>query len=175
MTPQQQPAGNGDQQGAQANLQLQVQELQQQFSQVNTRIQEVQQKAMQVEKVQQEQEKFNETINKVVAEKNPEAEGLIEKRQALFDKIVNNPELQKPVEERGEALQKDIQEYQTLEQQVAPLIQQALSEPVVAESRTQLEEVLMDEMTKIDPETPQLFAMRDQLVDRYQQLMQSMQ
>lgn len=168
--PEQQQATGLPQQG-----QPDVNELQQKFMEVTQRITAIQQQAIQDEAVRQKHNEFNEAMNEAVLEVSGEAKELIDEQDALRGKILGSEELKKPSAERSPEYMAEVQRYQTIEQQLAPIRQQIAHVPAVLEKQKEFEEALTAKMAEIDPQTPQLMTIRQEIVEQYRQAMQGEQ
>lgn len=158
--------------GAAQQTQPDLSELQQKFVQVSQRINAIQQQAIQDEAVQKKHTEFNTAMNEAILGLNQEAKTLIDEQETLRDKILNNEELTNPGTERSPEFMADVQKYQALEQQLAPMRQQVAQEPAVVEKQKAFESALISKMEEIDPETPKLLSDKDEIVEQYRNAMQ---
>lgn len=164
----------GGQPGAQqptAEQQQQIAQLQQQYEQISQRLQSIQNEAMQADEVQAKREEFDAALNKAIVEANPAAEPLVEQRAEVLTALLDHEDVEKPMDQRSAEFNQQVEVFQNLEQQLAPLRQQASAQPEVMEHQQEYETVLTEKMEEIDSETPNLLAAHNQIMQQFQQIM----
>ena len=152
-----------------------INQLQAELHQVNARIQAAQQKAHEEPAVREARVAYETTLNKVMVKQDPEIATVLEQREQLLSRIMDHPDIQKAPDQRSPEFMQEVQRYQSLEQRLQPVARQASADPAVTESREEYQEKLISQMEKVDPETPQLLAARDNIVRQYEQVMQQAQ
>jgi len=143
-----------------------------QLEALNQRLAAAEQEARTVPEVQKEQAQYEESLTKAVVEENPELEEAVEVRNALVQELQGHPDLQKPETEWSAEFQAEVQQYRQLEQAIAPKRAEVARTSELMEKWQKVETVLVEEMSKVDPEVPNLLAYRTELVQRIQQAQQ---
>lgn len=144
-----------------------------QFLEVDTRIRAAEQKALQVETVQEKRDNFDKILRTAMVKEEPKVKSLLEKQDNLVSELKQSNELSKPAEQRSPEFQQRIQEYQKLSEVLSPIAQKTSEKPEVAETYKEFRTALTSEMEKVEPAVPQLLAQRGELINKYQQLVQS--
>jgi len=143
-----------------------------QLEALNQRLATAEQEARTAPEVQKEQAQYEESLTKAVVDENPDLEQPVEVRNALVQKLQGHPDLQKPESEWSAEFQAEVQQYRQLEQAIAPKRAEVARTPELMEKWEKVETVLVEEMSKVDPEVPNLLAYRTDLVQRIQQAQQ---
>lgn len=147
-------------QSAQAELQM-----------IDRRLSAAQEQVADNEAIQTRQQELEKLLNERVLAQNPELESVIERSQALFDELIVHPELQNPMASPSQEVQDKIEQYQSLEMQLAGPRQEVLQSEEFVLAQTAFRELILTEMEKIEPETRQLIAQYDALMERMQEAM----
>lgn len=119
--------------------------------------------------VQKEQIAYEETLTELIVKEEPPLQTTIEQQNALVAELQGSPELRKPADQRSREFQTKLEEYQTLQQTLAPKRAQAAQAAPAQEQRQKVEKVLVEEMAKVDPATPKLLEQRGVLMAQLQQ------
>lgn len=171
--PQQMPGPAGPApSGSNPEVMQELSEIREEMNGLQQRIQEIQQAAMAESGVVEKQAVYEESLEESLVEQDPNVKKKLDKRNALLEELRKHPEVVNPNQGQSPEVQARIQEFRGLEQEIAPLRQAANADPAVKEKRTELETVLIEEMSNIDPETPRLLDQRMKLAQRFQQLQQ---
>ena len=150
-----------------------VEKIKNQLVEVDTRIRAAQQKALQAKTVQEKRDNYDTTLRTAMVKEEPKVKSLLEKQDNLVSELTQSDELSKPAAQRSPEFQQRIQEYQKLSEELSPIAQRTSEKPEVAETYKAFETVLTSEMEKVEPEVPQLLKQRGELINKYQQLVQS--
>jgi len=150
-----------------------VEKIKNQLVEVDTRIRAAQQKALQVETVQEKRGNYDKTLRTAMVKEEPKVQSLLEKQDNLVSELKQSNELGKPAEQRSPEFQQRFQEYQKLSEVLSPIAQRTSEKPEVAETYKAFQTVLTSEMEKVEPAVPQLLEQRGELMNKYQQLVQS--
>lgn len=145
-------------------------EVRQQLQQVEQALFNAQEQALEVDAVEEKRDQLQNLINSHIIAADPEMSGVIERRQRLLEELENHPELQTPDQQPSEAVMGMIQEYQQLQQQIAPLQQQVFQEEEVREAHEEFQNRLLAEMERIAPNTQDLLQQREALFQRFQEI-----
>lgn len=148
-------------QSAQAELQM-----------IDRRLSAAQEQIAENEAIQARQKELEALLNERVVAENPELAAVIERSQALFDELIAHPELQNPMGMPSQEVQDKIEQYQSLEMQLAGPRQEVLQTEEFILAQTAFRELILTEMEKIEPETRQLIAQYDALMERMQAAME---
>lgn len=147
--------------------------IQAEWLEVHGKLQEAEQKAAVQPKVIAEREKLNVMLEETLIEKEPEMEPKIKDSKALLEKIRENPELEKPQQEQSPEFVEEVKKFQSLETELSVKRNEIVTtDPEVQTQYKTLEKTMINEMTKIEPETPLLIAKRESLAKQFQQLQQ---
>ncbi len=146
------------------------QQLYEEYLEINQRLQELQQQALQDEEVAEHYETYSEFLDEKLKETDERAAELVEKRQDTIELI-------ETAQEAGdfERMQELQQGYQQLNQELQPFMQEVMADPEVQQEREEFEEVLIDKMEDIDPETMPLLNRMNELSNQLDRLMQQRQ
>ena len=150
-----------------------VEKVKNQLVEVDTRIRAAQQKALQAETVQEKRGNYDKTLRTAMVKEEPQVKSLLEKQDTLVNELKQSNELGKPAEQRSPEFQQRFQEYQKLSEVLSPIAQRTSEKPEVAETYKAFQTVLTSEMEKVEPAVPQLLEQRGELMNKYQQLVQS--
>lgn len=149
--------------------------IRQELNDLQARLQEIQQEAMADPGVVEKQAEYEAALDQAIVGQDPGIREKVEQRNALLDELQAHPEVVNPENGQSPEVQAKIDEFRGLEQEIAPMRQVANEEPAVQEKREALETALIEEMSTIDPETPQLLDKRMELAQRFQQLQHGLQ
>jgi len=147
-------------------------EVRQQLEQVEQALFTAQEQALEVEAVQEKRDQLQDLINSHIIAANPDMSEVIDRRQVLLNELEDHPELQSPDQQPSEPVMAMIQEYQQLQQQIAPVQQQVFQETEVREAHEDFQATLLAEMERVAPNAPQLMEQREALFQRFQQIQQ---
>ncbi len=147
------------------------------LQEIDSRLSSAQEKALEVEEVKNAQKALEKQVNDLIIEGNPELEAVLKEHADLQQELIEHPELQNPTAPPSEEVQQRIQEYQALEHQIGPARQAAFQDTAVRDARDAFQSQLLEEMEKIDPDTPQLIERGQALIAKLQeqQMRQQMQ
>lgn len=147
------------------------------LQEIDSRLSSAQEEALEIEDVKKAQQALEKQVNDLIIEGNPELELVIKKHADLQKELIEHPELQDPTTPPSEEIQQRIMEYQVLDQQIGPARQAAFQDSAVRDARDAFQARLLEEMGKIDPETPQLIERGQALIAQLQeqQMRQQMQ
>lgn len=125
-----------------------LQQLYQEYMQINQRLQELQQRALMDEAVAEKAEEYSDFVDAKLRELDPRAAELVQKREETIDKM-------QIAQEEGdfESIQELQYEYQEISQELQPYLQRAMQDEEVQRRQQEIEEVLIAKMEEIDPET----------------------
>lgn len=146
-----------------------------QLQQIEEQLFEAQRMALETDSVKELQEALQEMINDFIVGLEPDLEVAVDRREELLEQLEDNPELQDPTQQPSEEVMGMIQEYQSIEQEVAPLRAQAFEDPEIMEAHQGFQERLLGVMEEIEPQTQALLNQREQLVRQFQQMQQQQQ
>lgn len=144
-------------------------QIQNQLEAVNQKLLVAQQAAMTEPDVQKEQIAYEQTLTHLIVKEDPPLETAVEQQKALVNELQGSPEFQKPAEERNQDFQAKLEEYQKVEQTLAPKRAQAAASPEAQEQRGKVQKVLVEAMTEVEPATPELLEQRNALMAQLQQ------
>ena len=149
-------------QSAQAELQM-----------IDRRLSAAQEQVADNEAIQTRQQELEKLLNERVLAQNPELESVIERSQALFDELIVHPRSCK-IRWRAPPKRSRIRlsSTQSLEMQLAGPRQEVLQSEEFVLAQTAFRELILTEMEKIEPETRQLIAQYDALMERMQEAME---
>lgn len=149
----------------------QLQEVGKKFQEVHNQIHEIQKKATETKAVQKAQKEFVEAMNAAMLKADPEVEEDLKKSNELLEKIRSHPQIDDPVaRERDLELKKMLLDYRFLERKLSPAREKAAEEPKPKEKFEKLQEVILVEMKKLNPDTQKLMDRKDALEDKYREL-----
>ncbi|MFP4282348.1 MAG: hypothetical protein ACLFU2_06985 [Opitutales bacterium] len=139
-----------------------MQQIRSEFEEVKTTLAETQQVAMQREPVKDAMGRVQTELESVMLDQAPDHSDKIERFFALAEEI-SSASQETPDPDK-------ISQLQSLQQELAPVLQQASQAQPVVEARAQTQEVLLEVMEEIDPETPQLLERQRTLMARFEAL-----
>lgn len=168
-----QTATPSSQQPAQPAAAEQVEKIKTQLIEVDTRLRTAQQKALQAETVKEKRDNYDKTLRTAMVKEEPKAKSLLEKQDNLVNELEKSDELKKPAEQRSPEFQQRFQEYEKLKEELSPIAQRTSEKPEVAETYKAFQTELVSELVKVEPAAPQLLEQRRELLNQYQQLVQS--
>lgn len=150
----------------QANMRLQ---------QIDARLSAAQERALETETVSEHRERLDKLVHDKIVESDDSLAPVLEEHKDLQEELMANPELQDPTTPPSEEVQAQIQEYQQLDQRIAPARQAAMQSPDVVEAQDEFRTVLISEMERIEPETQDLIEEGQRLMQQMQQMQQQQQ
>ncbi|MFP4542544.1 MAG: hypothetical protein ACLFR7_13035 [Opitutales bacterium] len=139
-----------------------MQQIRSEFEEVKTTLAEIQQVAMQREPVKDAMRRVQTELESVMLDQAPDHSDKIERFFGLAEEISSAGQ-ETPDPDK-------ISQLQSLQQELAPVLQQASQAQPVVEARAQTQEVLLEVMEEIDPETPQLLERQRTLMARFEAL-----
>jgi len=143
------------------------QQLYEEYLEINQQLQQIQQQALQNEEVAAHYEAYSEFLDGKIKDIDPGAEELIDRRDQAINAIESAQ-----AEGDIESAQQIQQEYEQVNQQLQPYMQEAMQDPEVQEQREQFEDALISEMENIDPESMPLLNRMEELSRQLDQMMQ---
>lgn len=152
-----------------------LQEVQQDLQEVETKLAGVRQQAGQKEEVRKAAKPVEKAIYTSMKKTAPDLEDEVEKLEKLTNELRASDELTKSAEERSEEFTEDLNAYQELKQQLAPVERQAFQDEKVTESMAAYQETLNKAMVEIEPKAMELFSQQNELTIEFQQLQQQLQ
>ena len=123
---------------------------------------------METDKVSDQREKLDKLVRDRIVKSDDSLASVLDEHQELQEELMAHPELQDPTAPPSEEVQARIQEYQQLDQQIAPARQAAMQSESVIEAQEEFRAVLISEMERVEPET-------QDLIEEGQRLMQQME
>lgn len=147
----------------QANMRLQ---------QIDARLSAAQERAMETDKVSEQREKLDELVRDRILESDEDLASALDEHQELQEELMAHPELQDPTTPPSEEVQARIQEYQQLDQRIAPARQAAMQSESVVEAQEEFRAVLISEMERVEPETQDLIEEGQRLMQQMEQMQQ---
>ncbi|MCC5839735.1 MAG: hypothetical protein JJT96_06375 [Opitutales bacterium] len=138
------------------------------LQEVEARLGAAQEKAMESERVVRRQEALQDLLNATIVKNDTDLEPVLERSRELYNELVNHPEIRQPTGAPSDEVREKIEEYQSLEAQLAGPRQEVLQSPEFIEEQEALREVLISEMETVEPETRQLLVQRDAIIQRMQ-------
>ncbi len=135
-----------------------VQQLYQEFMEINMRLQQVQEEAMEDENVAVEAESYSNLISKKIKEIDTEAGAMVDRREEMitkFDEAQGNGDV--------ETMQNLEKEYTELNTKLQPFLQRVMEDEEVVARKDKFEAILIAKMGEIEPETDKLFARINEL------------
>lgn len=145
--------------------------VQKEWLEVQGKLQQVEQQAAVRPEVVAESDKLTVMLEKSMTEKDPALEPKLKESKELLAKLRTDPELAKPQAEQSPEFVESMRRFQSLETELAEKRNQIVAtEPEVKSQYKVVQNVMVEEMTKIEPETPQLLAKRESLAKQFQEL-----
>jgi DNA repair exonuclease SbcCD ATPase subunit len=139
-----------------------IQEMIQEFQELEQRLGQLQQQALaESQELQERQVELQGLVQQVMQEIDPEFESRIERLQALEREAMAAQEAQD-----AETLQALIAEAQSLQADLQQTQERAMENPEVQSELEVFQTAMMDEMTKHDPEAPELLERLEELAER---------
>lgn len=167
------PRGQAAPQGQPSPQKMQkLRNIRSQIEQITQKLSSAQQEALKKEKVQEKQIEFRKAMSVAIVKQNPEMESVLEEHDTLAEKLENSPDLKKPQGQRSQKFQQRLQKYRQLQQKVSAERQKAAQKEKVQKKRKAFENLLISEMSKVEPETPQLMEKRQGLMQQFRALRQ---
>ena len=145
-----------------------MQTAQAELQEIDRRLSTAQEQVVENEAVQARQEELEALLNERVLVQNPDLKPVIERSQNLFNELIAHPELQNPMATPSQEVQDKIEEYQSLEMQLAGPRQEVLQSDEFVLAQTAFRDLILTEMEKIEPETRQLIAQYEAIMARMQ-------
>ena len=144
-----------------------LQQIYMEYQQINQKLQSVQQQAMADSEIAEKSRKFSDKLDSAMVKENPSDKGKLEKR----NEIINNfQEAQKTGDK--EKMMKLQQDYKSVSQELMVHQQKVMENEKLQKEGKELNNVLVQKMTQIDPEVPNLIGRLELLGKKLQQGMQ---
>jgi hypothetical protein len=128
-----------------------IQQIYQEYMQINMRLQQVQDQAMNDEIVAEEADNYSSLVDEKVKSADPNGEGLLMRRDDTISKY-QAAQLGGDTDEMARLEE----QFTTINSELQPLINIALNDAEVIEKRDQFEKILIAKMEEIDPETDEM-------------------
>ena len=149
-----------------------MQEANMRLQQIDARLSAAQERALSTDTVSEQREKLDKLVRDRIVEADDSLASVLEEHQELQDELMAHPELQDPTTPPSEEVQARIQEYQELDQRIAPARQAAMQSETVIEAQEEFRTVLIAEMERVEPETQDLIEEGQRLMQQMQQMQQ---
>jgi len=147
--------------------------IEEEFQKVHNQIHEVQKEATKTKAVQKAQEEFTRVMDEAMLKLSPDDKETLQRSKELLEKIRAHPNVDDPrVREQDLELKKMLLDYKFLERKLTPARREAAQEPQCQEKFEKLEEVLLKEMKKINPDIDQLMDHKEKLAAEYREIRQ---
>lgn len=144
-----------------------MQKLYQEYQEVNQQLELIQAQAFQDPEVSELAEGFSDYIEEKMVEMNPEAEKLMSDRDAMIQEI--QVAQMEDDQEKAQELQ---QNYQQINGQIQGIQQQVFQNPDVIERQQEIENIVINKMIEIEPETEILLERIQEISTEFEKLMQ---
>ncbi len=141
---------------------------------VQQKLQVAEQRAAAKPEVVAQREQFEAAVEEAMIEEEPEVEAKLEKTKELVQKLRESPDFAKTPDEQSPEFTADLTEFRSLQQELAVHRMEAIEkQPEVKAKGETLQKLFIKEMTKVEPDTPDLLAKRDALAERFEELKQA--
>jgi uncharacterized coiled-coil DUF342 family protein len=148
-----------------SDLEAELASVQVEFTLVREQLEAVHQQAVQREDVQEAQKQMRTAMRDAMLEEAPDQREVIERFFDLRAQVTD------PAEAPADP-QAVITQLESVQQQLAPVLEEAADAEEVREARDAYREAVVTAMKAINPQTDQLFQTQRELYNRYQQLLQ---
>ena len=154
---------------AQMQPQNQMQQLFQEYQQLNRSLQQIQYQALQDTLLADKSDKLSTKIEEEIIKNNPDLKGKIDRRNEIINQFQN-------VQEGGNQanVQSLQQEFQTLTQELTPYQQKAMQNEELRDMSIELENEMLEKMKEINPQTPEIISRIEEIGRQVQALQQQM-
>lgn len=141
-----------------------LQQVYMEYQQISQRLQSIQQQAMADSEIAEKSKKFSDKLDSAMVKENPSDKEKLEKR----NEIINNfQEAQQSGDK--EKMMKYQQDYKSISQELMVHQQKVMENVKLRKEGKELNNVLVQKMTKIDPEVPNLIGKLELLGKKLQQ------
>lgn len=167
-------AASAADQPAEPDIEKEVVKLKREMQQVETRIQKIEQKAMDADDLKQARQEYVDALRQAAIDAKPDLKATFDRQNELIAELQGSPELRMAAAERSPEFAAKLEEFQKLRSEVDPTVQEVAAKPEMQEQFEEFQETVIEKMKEVEPETDELLAQRDQLENRYRELVTKM-